>query len=339
MFLEGVLNTPIGLLDRVRSRALRATMPWVRPAYLRLDRRVALYGAIMCALALSLVSLVPAWVIALGPVFLGIPHILADVRYLVLRPGLHRRWVLLGSLALSVGLASAGLGVRGALLGALAAAICSRGSHVRRGLALGAGGVALLLAARNPYLADFVFLHAHNGVALLFFVAWRPRRSGWFLVPIACALGGAALIASGALDGAFFRVTPPRGFDVDTLSLQLSPSADGTWAMRFALLYAFGQSVHYVVWLRLVPEESRGSGPRSYRQSLRALGRDVGSVVLIVALGSAVALFVYAAYDLALARTRYLQAAFFHGYLELPALAILFVEGALGPRVKAPQPT
>jgi hypothetical protein len=283
-----------------------------------------------------LVALVPAWVIALGPIVLGIPHILSDIRYLVLRPGLHRRGVLLGSLLLSVGLASTGLGVRGALIGALVAALCSRGSHLRRAVALAFGGVALVLASRNTFLADFVFLHAHNGIALLFFVLFRPRRTAWFLVPLGCALLGVGLIASGALDASFFRVTPPRGFDVDTLSLQLSPSQDGTWAMRFALLYAFGQGVHYVVWLRLVPEEARGSGPRSYRQSLRALRADLGSVLLLFALLPALALLVYAVQDLAVARMRYLQAAFFHGYLELPALAILFVERRLGPSHKDP---
>jgi molybdate transport system substrate-binding protein len=41
-------------------------------------------------------ALIPLWMLALGPILLGVPHLLADLRYCVFRPGWHRQaaiWV------------------------------------------------------------------------------------------------------------------------------------------------------------------------------------------------------------------------------------------------------
>jgi hypothetical protein len=97
--------------------------------------------------------------------------------------------------------------------------------------------------------------------------------------------------------------------------------------MRLLVLYAFAQSVHYVVWLRLLPEDDRKSPtPRSFAQSYRALRADVGSLALWLFTLAALALAVWAAFDVGRARNGYIQLAFFHGYLELAAGALLWAE-------------
>jgi hypothetical protein len=97
--------------------------------------------------------------------------------------------------------------------------------------------------------------------------------------------------------------------------------------MRLLVLYAFAQSVHYVVWLRLLPEDARRSPtPRSFAQSYRALRADVGSLAIWLATLTALALAVWAAFDVGRARNGYIQLAFFHGYLELAAGALLWAE-------------
>jgi hypothetical protein len=85
------------------------------------------------------------------------------------------------------------------------------------------------------------------------------------------------------------------------------------------------------VWLRLVPEDDRPSAtPRSFLQSYRALRTDVGSIVLWIAVLSALGLAVWAAMSsVGQARNGYIQMAFFHGYLELAAAALLWAEGSL----------
>lgn len=46
------------------------------------------------AIAFALTLGVPFWLLALGPIVWGVPHVVADIRYLIIRPGLHRRKVL-----------------------------------------------------------------------------------------------------------------------------------------------------------------------------------------------------------------------------------------------------
>ena len=41
--------------------------------------------------------LAPWWAFALGPIVLGVPHLVADIPYLVVQPGLHRRGALLAA--------------------------------------------------------------------------------------------------------------------------------------------------------------------------------------------------------------------------------------------------
>ena len=97
------------------------------------------------------------------------------------------------------------------------------------------------------------------------------------------------------------------------------------------MLYAFGQSAHYLIWLRLMPEDDRPSPtPRSFTQSLRALHADVGGPLLWLALLGAIALVFWAfSHGIGNARDRYIDLAFFHGYLELVAASLLWAESGL----------
>ncbi|HTJ82283.1 MAG TPA: hypothetical protein VL400_11230, partial [Polyangiaceae bacterium] len=96
---------------------------------------------------------------------------------------------------------------------------------------------------------------------------------------------------------------------------------------RLVALFAFAQSVHYAVWLRVLPDEVRArKTPRSFVQSARALVSDVGGLMVVAAmLGAALFLF-WGFVDVYQARVRYLSFALFHGYLELAALGLLLAE-------------
>ncbi len=98
--------------------------------------------------------------------------------------------------------------------------------------------------------------------------------------------------------------------------------------LRLVLLYAFAQSVHYWMWLRMVPDEDRERvSPRTFRRSWVKLENDMGKVVLWGAVATAVFLAGWAVFDLARARYEYLHFARFHGVLELSTVALLLVEG------------
>src|SRR5690348_11917803 len=78
-------------LDKVRRAALMAGAPWARALLVDRERRVAFTGAVLVAAAFAATCAVPMWMVALGPIVWGVPHIVADVRYLIMKQGYHRR--------------------------------------------------------------------------------------------------------------------------------------------------------------------------------------------------------------------------------------------------------
>jgi hypothetical protein len=328
----------IDAADAARLRVVRLFGPHARALLVPRDVRIAWTGTLLLTSAFVTVGLLPVWVLAAGPIVWGVPHVLADVRYLVVRPGYHTRLrvALPLVLALALGLSSRAGGLAGVLVGASLAALLARASLARRAVVAVPLAALAVAAHRAPELATLVFAHVHNAVALAFFVFWPSRaraRAGLrerlvTLVPAVVAVLFASAILAGALDAV---TVAPRGLGTatwDDLAAQLAPPllcADPVIAARLTLLYAFGQSVHYVVWLRLVPEEERAR-PRSFRQALRGLTEDLGRPLLVVSAAVAVALGVWAVFDVGEARSRYLQIAFFHGWVELVAAAVMLTE-------------
>ncbi|MGZ6214451.1 MAG: hypothetical protein ACXWMG_05820 [Candidatus Limnocylindria bacterium] len=309
----------LGPVDRVRAALLRAVAPRARSLVVERDVRVAVVGSLLMVSALLSTSLLPIWFLALGPIVWGVPHIVADLRYLVARPGYHRRpWVVAAMLA-GILAGGFGYGVRGGLAGAAAALLVARAPWKRRAIGLAVVGALIALAQWAGPLADLVFAHLHNAVAVGLWWAWRPRGSRLHWIPLALFAAGCALILTGAMaplaawTGGF--VAPWTHLTAATLAWGLAPGPFGPMALRFLLLYAFAQSVHYVVWLRLVPEDDRPSPtPRSFVQSFRALRTDLGSWVLWAAVLTALGLAVWAAFNVGQARNGYIQMAFFHGH-------------------------
>ena len=88
---ERVLSPIDALRAAVLRRFGRTAGWWSRSR----EDRVASMFAFGVVTSLALAVLAPRWALALGPIVLGVPHILADARYLVVRPGYHRRRALL----------------------------------------------------------------------------------------------------------------------------------------------------------------------------------------------------------------------------------------------------
>src|SRR3954471_12798590 len=70
-------------VDGVRVATLRLTLavPALREAFCRRPLRLAWLFALSCAVYLPLSLLFPLWVLAIGPVVFGIPHLFASLRY------------------------------------------------------------------------------------------------------------------------------------------------------------------------------------------------------------------------------------------------------------------
>ncbi len=323
---------PLVALDAGRRALVRLFGPLARPLLVARDTRVAFFGALGLAVAFVLALACPAWSVGVGTVVLGVPHVISDVRYLVVRRALTRRWSLYVGVGLAVVGTALGYGLRAALVGAALATVFARATLARRALVLFGLAVLFAIAWHGRSVTDLVYAQAHNLVAVGIF-AMFARRAGkvaWlplvlFVVLAAFLLHPAAvraLVWAGGLHRA------PGTLGVDVLANQLAPFADASWAVRGVSFFAFAQAAHYVVWLRLVPELDRSSPrPRSFRQTGRALLGDLGPWLLVF-FGVGTLVFVtWAFVDIARARMAYLQSAFFHGYLEIAALALFACEG------------
>lgn len=320
-------------LDRVRLGLLRASGMPGRFFVGRREARVLVGGLLVVGTALALTVAAPFWLLALGPVIWGIPHVLADFRYLVLRPGLHRRIGL--CLGVGVPLAVAGAGwypVQTGLVAAVMAGLLARGAGSKKLIILALGAGLFWVSVRVGDFSGLVFAHAHNFIALALWWSWRPApgvfRHG---VPLVFFAAGAALWFGWLGPTSLATSRAPHGMGDDYHLVRLSPGLAEPWALRLVLLFAFAQAVHYGIWLRLIPEEDRPQPtPRTFGASFRALERDFGPVLLWASLVLMSGLAIWATMDLLEARASYLRMALFHGYLELAAAALLFVEGRRG---------
>ncbi len=318
-------------IDAWRARLYRACAPWLSGLYADRGRRVAWLGLVSVTTSFVFTLAAPLWLLALGPVVLGVPHLVADARYLVVQPGLHRRGPLAWLAALPLVATCFGAPAWVSLLAVLPAVLVARAAAWKK--ALGVLGAAALCAVAGAWEFAFVlgFLHLHNLVALGWWWALRPRTRFALVVPAAALAATAFLLLGGAeplVTALHAWEAPGTGTSFNEYVDSYAPDLSPTWALRLVLSFAFLQSVHYATWLRLVPEDARGRpAPRPFQATWRALVADFGAPLLLAFVALALFIAAWGAVDLVQARWGYLRLAAFHGYLELAAAALFLVEG------------
>lgn len=348
MTLAAALDRATAPLDAVRRLTFSVTLadPRTRWFILPRDRRVAVIATTHAIIAFGLAVFVPTALLVVGPILLGVPHVAADVRYLVLRRGLPRWWlVTIGIFCASLvalrtvaecHLVPASLDrVEFSIVAAwLALALIAGCAESRARIRAVSGALALVaitaLTLRDPATARLVFAQGHNIVALVLWAALFRRRRAALAVPIVTVTAGAVLLGSGALYETTLHHADLRAFGLHLFQAAdwIAPRVRADYGVGLTCAYAFLQSVHYAVWLHLVPQDdTRGAGLRSFRSSARSLFADFGASG--VATTAAAALVVLAASFIDAARTRgvYLSLAMFHGYLELALLAYFWGRG------------
>jgi hypothetical protein len=331
-----------GLLavDGARAALLRSLGAPGRALLRDPSLRVALYGLVGLGLALALTCAAPLHTFAIAPLVLGVPHLLVDLRYLVVRPGLHRRPGLVLAAGAPLLLAAVVHHPAVGLLSPVAVALLARGSFARRAVVASVAVTLVALAALQPENAVLAFVHGHNVVGAVFVLAVFSRKRWLEAIPVAAFAAVALALALGAFDGALLRPfaleAPASAEPLDLTLARMAPTSDPVLAVRLLALFVFAQGVHYVAWLRLVPELARERrGIRSFSSSARHLAIDLGPACLLLAAGALVVLAIVArTRSLSEARDLYLTMAAFHGPLELAALALVAVEGraSLAPR-------
>ena len=307
--------------------------------------------------ALAIATQAPLATTVIGLIVFGILHNVLELRYVLGRFG----WILDGRVGLllltfTTGIVLVRLG--GAYLGSwsrpveimLGYAVLAAGAAIglgrsdpapRRTIRFGVLGAALVgglaLSLSFPAYHFVVLTHVHNLVPLAFLWEWsralapRARRVfrgfqvGWVLVV-------PAAILLGALDR---RVGPTSGFAPGLIAGLVGDGsgvvAASAWpgapdlGVRFLVVFAFLQTMHYVVWVGFLPRVA----PETTRAFERRWPTLTTARIRLVGLGAAVLLGALLISDYRQGKTVYAGLATYHAYLEFPVLLVLLIRGRL----------
>lgn len=297
--------------------------------------------------AFALTVAFPLWLLLLGPLILGVPHVISDIRYLLLRPpgGADRALAVAIIVPLTamtvvrlIGVFGGPVWTEGELICGLAcvvsAILVSRARPTARVLALAATAALGAVGLSRPELTALVIGHLHNLIAFGLWIAWTWKSGSpgrWLGVIIAYALA-VLVLASGVLEPAMWALgglsSSAAGLDLDGMILTLAPGLDPSLGLRLVLIFAFAQAVHYAVWVRLVPTTEpffeRPSAP-TFTRSTEVLRRDLGATGFALAVGAALLIPVLGLLDPIGTRAGYLSVVLFHGWLEIAMVAHLLV--------------
>jgi hypothetical protein len=308
-----------------RLPPLRAVFLSPGPRLLALQASALGFAALL-ALRAPLISL---W---LGAALFGVPHVIAGIRATAVRRELS---------TLTLGAALAGVFVGAAQLCGLgdtalrafvalftlslaAEVVASPAARARRVAWVSLLVLAAWPALAWPTLAVLVFSHLHGLGAIAYFVvcARRRRLPAWLFAGGAVALllaGGAGGLDSWMASTLF----APRHSAASILAeagASAWPSATGAMFHRALFLYAFGQSLHFAIWLRLMPELDRATRvPKPFRRQLADLRLDFGRLatpLLWLCAGGGILLL----FGSGAAREVYFALTYFHVGLEGAAL-------------------
>jgi hypothetical protein len=352
---------PLDELRRLTLRALGGDAAGARALAARRSVRVPALLAVHALVALAVSVLAPSFLLAVGPLVFGVPHLAADVRHLLVRRASSRWWLWASAgfalaLIAARALAEAGVGrlplsfeqglgaawvVLGAAGGALASGADARATGGRRALArawavLAGAGALAAFAIAAPRTFRMALLHGHNLVAIaIWLVVFRRRwRLAW--LPVTIALAGAAALAGGLAVALTVQhgALSVFGLHVFAAADWLAPGASDTRALAITTSFALLQSIHYAIWLIAIPAADRpGDGGRAWRTAWRDLCRDLRPAGVWLVVGLTVLVAVAGALSMEPTRRLFLSLAVFHGWLELAVLAYLLARR--GARVPA----
>lgn len=324
--------------DGARAAVLRTTcaVPAWRPWILRLvdvRRRAPWQGLACVAVTAALALRFPFISLWLGAAILGIPHLISGVRHLAVRRRLAwTTWAPIAGAMLigAIQLLTDSLWTTTATSLLFAAAMASEAlsgrsaSRDRRLALLGVAAIYGTAAVLWPLRSLIVLSHAHavGSMACLALIARRRAPLAW--VPMAAAAGVMVAAFAGAFDAWLPAAPYAPPSSADSLAtariLAAFPGASELTRQRGLFAYAFGQALHYSIWVRLVPDVDRPAAvPQTFRVAWSRLRADLGRWALPLAAACAVAPFVILLGGTT-ARETYFTLAYFHIGLEAAAL-------------------
>ena len=294
--------------------------------------------------ALALALRLPVTTTVLGLAVFGVLHNVLELRYVVGRFDAVLRGpflMLLGVLITGVlvcRLLPVGAVTRGVEIGLCYVVLGAACVRALRGawlaLALLIVAVAAAVSLTFPAYHFVVLTHLHNVVPLFFLWEWSRTmapgvRRGFRAANLTWVVGVPALILAGVFDpllrsasASFAGLGGVAAFEPAKLAATYAPPAlAADLGLRFLAVFAFMQTMHYVVWVGVLPRYAPDVSAR-FDARIPALR---GGRAWLLGGGLALVLGVVFALDYAQGKTLYAAGASYHAYLEFPVLLALLL--------------
>lgn len=349
-FINSAVIQTTRQLDRARVASLRFTLKFELLRLIYCDRalRLGLNYLILCALYLAISLRFSIVLLVLGPMLLGYPHLIASYRFLQnpklnLKTGwdttrIFQVFLILTLFSLAIRFLGPHLGplptlpygtweivLSLTLFTILKTSLNSLRAFLPMALTFAVIGAVLTLSWKSPLAFVGIALIFHNWVAFGHWIfSAKDAKNRW--VALAATLIFALIhifIFLGFFDSwisiSQFNFLSSQSFEVRGWTLAPWSNEPIMWD-RAVVLYAFGLSLHYFIWLRAIPQNlDHKSVPNSFRQSLEKLKADCGpkTTVLLFSGGFlALALWLFTSF----AGRIYFGVAMLHGWLEFVVL-------------------
>lgn len=323
-----VVNAIVQSLDSCRVSLLRLTLKpkILRALYSQTHTRLAAGLLVTIACTLPLAFLRPELLLAFGPMIFGYPHLIASYR---ITPELKcfALFLVMTALAIALHLAQIGpplpFGVWQIVVATLTLMIVRRGQWMSVGLALVVCAVMVKLAWLEPLMFVGGSLLLHNWVAFFYWIKVSRNSLRRKVAVLSTVLFFVIhyLVLNGSLDAWIPMIDGQVQFmgNVENTAWMLASwSTDAVVWYRYLVLYVFGLSVHYFVWLRAIPESRKVSEhPSSFRLIAEDLKLSLGKKVLLFTSILSVGGMILWLISMPLGAKVYFEIAILHGSLEL----------------------
>lgn len=352
--MEALVLPVISVLDRCRVQALRwgLSLRLLRVWFYDRPARLGFLYALTVLIYLPLSLYFPLWILAIGPFIWGVPHLFSSFRYQSLHSSTKAKplfyfifiiWLVSFLFRLGTDVFQWNLEFdisHPGVIEAILAAAMAIGLFFFRGFSskkifstVIVVGTLLYFSWCAPVATAGVLILAHNFVAFFYWIRFSPTLRDRQL-----AIGATVIFATihilvlcQVFDNMINWVAVESllswaQLDIDSLGQAIAPwSQDGNLFYRLVVLYAFGQSLHYFVWMKAIPDLfSNPQAPTSFRTSWSFLKKDLGFKVIVFALTLfAIPLVAWLLHSFPVASQIYFAAAAFHGYLELAGIGTL----------------
>lgn len=344
----------LNLADLIRSKLLKLSfkMPGFRYLFHNRSSRILLLFITASCFYFLASAFFPMWVLLIGPILWGVPHVISSIRYTSFSFEKTQRqqlfifqlsiWLVVFAYRISVDLFQVALPLSEYPL--LFESICLSISflyHVQLKPQVNAKLVfstllfSILLASTYTYPIEtaLFILIAHNYIPLIpWYQSCQTKQDkNTFFLATAIYFVFSILILFGVFESLYTHFKPFTEISGLNWSYEqiiepfLSSKSNMQLWYRIVVLYSFSQALHYFIWLKAIPENhQKQQYPPSFKLSLNRLSTDFGtsSTIFLFAL-TLVGLLIWVLFEFHIARLIYFAIASYHGFMEISTMPFL----------------